>query len=174
MPHSSHRHALPGTALCRAVWYSLFITVALTLFSCNRHTVYSHYEPVSADGWEQTDTLHFDVALSPIDIERNCSKSSLEGNLYLSIRTTNSYPYTDLTVTIRQQTRERRLISTCRLTLADSEGRPMGRGVNLYQLTFAVPCLPMAIDDTLHVDVCHAMKRLLLPGITDVGIAMSL
>ena len=164
----------PLAALCRVRWYALFITVALTLFSCNRHTIYSHYEPVPACGWQLTDTLHFDVALSPMDRERNGSNGTLEGVLHLSLRTTNDYPYTDLTVTIRQHTRDHRLTSTCRLTLADSEGRTMGRGVNLYQYTFIVPCLPMAPDDTLHVDVSHAMKRFPLRGVIDLGISMSL
>ena len=37
------------------------ITVATTMVSCNRNTVYDHYEHTPLTGWEKNDTLIFQM-----------------------------------------------------------------------------------------------------------------
>ena len=65
------------------------IAAALAFISCSRNTVYSHYEPVSMDGWERSDTLYYTVA-TPLD-------SGLFSS-YINIRVAETYPYQELTL----------------------------------------------------------------------------
>ena len=39
----------------------LFMMIALGMASCDRQTVYHHYEHVADQGWEKTDTVKFEI-----------------------------------------------------------------------------------------------------------------
>lgn len=73
------------------------IAVALALSSCNRQTIYSHYEPVDIDGWERSDTLWFYAG----GLTEGCY------NEQVGLRINGNYPFKDLSLVVEQ-----RLLST--------------------------------------------------------------
>ena len=71
-------------------WLLLFFTVALVTASCNRKTIYSHYEHTPLDGWEKNDTLVFSVP--PV-------KHDGVYREMIGLRTSSAYPFMGLTLT---------------------------------------------------------------------------
>lgn len=170
MPLNSHKPPLSAALSWRGwQWSFLIVAVALSLFSCNRRSLYSHFEPVAAAGWSHADTLHFTVTPPPVWFAPQVAGRSV---LFLNLRTTSAYPYTDLLLFVVQRTGSMQRHDTLRLKIADSEGRSLGSGQGLYQHTFRLRGLPIDEDDTLRVDVVHVMQRSPLPGVIDVGLAL--
>ena len=164
---------LNSNSLCRGLF--LLLTVALCSVSCNRSIIYSHYEPVDAEGWLREDTVHFEVAPPPLwhpSHNARTADSPRRTVLCLHLRTTSVYPFTDLLLRVEQHTPTRQRFDTVRLQLSDTEGRPLGRGQGLYQHTFRLPVLPLSDADTLRVAFSHLMQLSPLPGITDVGLSL--
>lgn len=162
------------------LWSGLFLllTVALSTISCNRNTIYSHYEAIDAEGWLREDTLHFEVV--PSEVLRYERRTDLADSpdvalqLTLGLRATSSYPFTDLMLDVRLSTRSQHRQVLYRLQLADSEGTSRGSGSGLYQYNVPLSGITLAADDTLRIAVSHYMQHSPLPGVTDVGMTVSL
>ena len=138
------------------------LTVAATVMSCNRKTVYDRYQPVAQEGWNKDDTLVFTVR--PVK----------QGGVFkeeVGLRTTGDYPFMGLCLIVEQTvlpsavTRYDTL--NCRLTSDD--GNIKGRGVSCYQYRFHLTNITLADGDSLCVRIRHNMRRETMPGITDVG-----
>ena len=143
----------------------LVITVALTMVGCNRKTIYSHYEHTTVDGWEKTDTLEF------------CVPKVGKAGRYreeIGLRTNISYPFTGLTMIVEQQVTPSGLLrsDTLHARLMDDEGNVQGRGVSYYQYNYELCDLQLQENDSLTVRIRHHMLRLLLPGVTDIGVTL--
>ena len=143
----------------------LLLTVALTLVSCNRKTIYSHYEHTSIDGWEQTDTLTFIV--SPVAKTGTYIEE-------VGLRINDAYPFTGLTLVVEQKAFPSGIArsDTLNARLVADNGTRLGKGINLYQYNYHLCNLPLQQDDSLRITLYHHMKRQLLPGIADIGITL--
>lgn len=141
------------------------VAVALALTSCNRQTIYSHYEPVSIDGWERNDTLMFDV------------ERVAEAAIYTveaGVRVSDAYPYANLALVIRRQASPEGtlLTDTIHIVVTDADGYPLGSGINHYQHTVRLTDMKLQAGDSLHAEISHLMSDRLLPGVTDVGLTV--
>lgn len=145
----------------------ILVTVALTLFGCNRKTIYSHYEPTPLSGWEKNDTLSFAI-----------SQLMKEGNYLeqVGMRVNADYPFKSITIIVQQHTCSARIIRTDTLhaQLMDQEGNVLGNGINILQYQFPLATVQLLPDDTLFVSIRHGMKREILPGISDIGVSLTL
>ena len=144
----------------------LFLTVALVLSSCNRNTVYSHFAHIPVVGWDRGDTLFFTVS------------NLREGGVFteeLGLRSTNQYPYTSLTMIVKQEVFPSRFLQrdTVTVKMVDNEGNRLGGGLNLFQYTVPFAQVQLTETDSLVVSVTHYMKRDVLPGITEVGLTVT-
>lgn len=141
------------------------ITVATAVLSCNRKTIYDHYEPTPISGWEKNDTLIFDI--SPVEADGNYKQE-------IGLRINGVYPFTKLCLIIDQT------ILPANMTLSDTlycrlfsdDGTVKGRGVSWYQYKFHLTDVRLTRGDSLHIRIRHNMRREILPGISDVGIRM--
>ena len=142
------------------------MAVALTLTSCNRQMIYSHYENVSTEGWERHDGKEFHV---PIHEKGTYTET-------LGLRTTRSYPFTNLAVIITQQAQLSGIqrSDTLSMILTDEAGNEQGYGTNYRQASFPVSAIELEAGDTLNVSIRHYMRREVLPGITDVGFSLKI
>lgn len=138
------------------------LTVAATVMSCNRKTVYDRYQPVAQEGWNKDDTLVFTVR--PVK----------QGGVFkeeVGLRTTGDYPFMGLCLIVEQTVLPSAVTRcdtlNCRLTSDD--GNVKGRGVSCYQYRFHLTNITLADGDSLCVRIRHNMRRETLPGITDVG-----
>lgn len=143
------------------------LTVALTilLMSCNRKTIYSHYEHTPHAGWEKNDTLQFDIPA--------IAKS---GNYeeQIALRVTSDYLFQEIYLIIEQSSQNP--ITTRRDTLlcplVSDNGAYQGKGTCYYQYVFPLHQVTLEEGELLKVDVRHNMKREILHGIADVGVRL--
>lgn len=151
--------------ICLKIALITAVAVATLLTACDRRTVYDHYQSTPTAGWEKNDTLLFDIP--PL---------SDAGNYYasLGLRTTDSYPFTAVTLIVEQHLlpSQRIVVDTVDCKLTDEQGKPLGSGIGYRQYQFAIGRLSLAASDSLHILVRHDMKREILPGIADVGITL--
>ncbi|MBQ7509469.1 MAG: gliding motility lipoprotein GldH [Prevotella sp.] len=172
-------------ALTKRNRWICFLAVALAMASCNRQTVYSHYEPIATEGWERNDSICFVMA----DISEEGVYSQTVG-----LRADNAYPYKNLTLIVctevwRREEGERRKtegerrrkegergkedgewrLDTLNFQITDDDGNILGSGMNHYQYEMTLPSITLHRGDSLRMSVSHLMRRECLPGITDLG-----
>ena len=144
----------------------MILTVAMTMVSCNRKTVYDRYLPTSDDGWEKCDTLTF------------CIPAVKENGTYkeeIGLRITDSYPFTKLCLIVEQTVMPAEVTrcDTLYCRLIDDDGKVKGRGLSHYQYKFHLTSIALAQGDSLCVNIRHNMRREILPGISDVGMRLT-
>lgn len=142
------------------------IIAATALQSCNESKVYDKYDHTPLSGWEKNDTLRF-------DIPRLTADGMYESTL--GLRITDNYPFMGLTLIVEQRLMPADTIftDTVKCELTDRNGKTRGKGVSYYQFRFPVTKMQLNKGDSLHIRVRHDMKREMLPGISDVGISLS-
>ncbi|MBR4388634.1 MAG: gliding motility lipoprotein GldH [Prevotella sp.] len=133
------------------------------LTSCFPNTRYVDYRHTDVRGWEKDSVLTFYV--SPLD----------EGGPYveeLGLRTEGSYPFLRLSLVIEQQLfpSGKLLTDTLNLPIYDQQGKPIGRGLSIYQQELPFRFLHINEGDSLAIRIHHNMLRRSLPGVTEVGI----
>lgn len=165
----------------------MLLLLPLLLTSCLRNKVYDHYEPVAVSGWEKNDTLTYAI---PRQGEAGIYSTNL------GLRINQEYPFTDLTLIVEQKVIHNKKVEvkqhnfihplverfvpcgsdyycdTLKLRLVDDNGRVRGKGISEYQYRFHIGDLELQQYDSIYVSVRHAMKREILPGLTDVGYSM--
>lgn len=148
---------------------NLFTTIIITLVvcaSCTNNKVYDHYEHTSVDGWDKGEVLVYDV---------HALRDSGRYVTDLGLRINGDYPFQNLTLIVEQtilpsQTTYK---DTINCALFDKNGTILGQGIDNYQYHYRVSEMILQSDDSLHITVRHDMRREIIPGITDVGIALS-
>ena len=145
-------------------WLLLFFTVALVTASCNRKTIYHHYEHTPVAGWEKSDTLTFTVKAK----ERAVVQRDVE------LRMSGDYPFQRLNLVIEQTTYPAGISrrDTLNCDLIDPQGNIRGEGLSLYQYRFHMTDISLNEGDSLCVHIRHNMKREVLQGIADVGLRL--
>lgn len=143
----------------------LFLTVVLICFSCNRQNVYSHYVSTPIEGWSCYDSVRFEMG--PV----------IQGTVFheeLDLRTTSHYPYTHLSLVVRQQVLPGGPLrcDTVTFALTDNHGNTTGSGVTHQSYTMALTPVQLANGERLAVTISHNMKTENIPGITEVGITL--
>ena len=146
--------------------FTIFVTVALALASCNRNTVYHHYEQVSANGWERNDTLYFHVT---------AAKSDAVLNEEMELRINNWYPFMGLCVVVEQTTfpSNVRRVDTLNCSLVGKNGITKGKGISYIQNSFHLTDISVSEGDSLDIAIHHNMKQEILPGVVDLGIKLN-
>jgi len=137
---------------------------ALLLASCSQLPIYSHFEHVGDEGWERTDTLHFQIPL----------KEAGTYSLLLGLRTNSLYPYTQLTIISRQhlQTGTFSRVDTLTIDITDQEGNTKGEGLNIQTYNTQLPTLTVDSANTLDIKLLNGMHRSPMPGVIDLGITV--
>ncbi len=145
----------------------LIVTVAIATGSCNRNTIYTHFEPTAQDGWRRQDTLHFET------------KAMAEAGIYdntLSLRTTQHYPFTDITMIVNRRVEPQGITRTDTVSMAliDHSGQIKGKGTQHYLYSTELSPMSLQQGDRLLTTVRHYMIKERLPGISDVGLTVTL
>ncbi len=143
----------------------MILTVASALLSCNRKTVYDHYEPIDIEGWEKDDTVTF--CIRPVTEEGTYSEE-------IGLRTTTAFPFRSVCLIVEQRITPGNSLhcDTLLCTLMNENGKVTGDGVGRYQYVFPLAEMTLDKGDSLHIAVRHNMRREILPGISDIGIRL--
>lgn len=147
----------------RAVNALMVLTVALTLLSCNRKTVYYRFSHTPVEGWERNDTLTFDV------------RPMAEAGDYrqeIGLRIDSHYPFMGLSLIVDQTVLPSgfTVSDTLNCNLIAADGTVKGRGLSIYQYKYHLKNIRLDSGDSLHICVRHDMVREVMPGIVDVGV----
>lgn len=152
----------------RQIIYTLFIIVIasageVAMFSCDNNVVYHSYRHTIITGWEKNDTLSYSVP--PLREPGRYRQS-------VGLRINNTYPFTSITLVVKQDIfpGKRSKTDTIKCQFSDAKGYRTGHGVNYYQYDFPLKDIDLRRGDSLQISIQHAMKREMLPGISDVGI----
>lgn len=135
-------------------------------WACTENKVYHHYNHTSVVGWERVDTLTFEVP--------RLSESG-RYSTDLGLRINGYFPFMSLTMIIEQTIYPSMAhqIDTINCRLADRGGNFKGHGISYYQYRFPISKMNLRRGDSLHITVRHDMRREIMPGISDVGIALT-
>ena len=156
----------------RVIYILLTVVATLLSVSCNRKTVYDHYEHTPLTGWEKNDTLIYRMPV----FQKSGTYSE-----ELGLRISDTYPFTsiciivDQTIIPKDRTMEVRTVSdTIMCSLFDSDARIKRRGVSIYHYDNHFNDISLEKGDSVEVRIRHNMKREILHGINDIGIRIKL
>lgn len=155
----------------------MVLAVTIALCSCNRKTIYHHYEHTSLAGWEKSDTIVFCVPPVP---------QSTVLHEEVELRISDRYPFMGLSLVVEHTTLPAGTTpkagkalpaglvrtDTLNCSLVDENGNFKVKGVGYYQYHFHLTDISVNEGDSLVVALRHAMRRETLPGIADVGIKL--
>ena len=155
--------------ITRLLAYMAAMTAVVVMAACNGGMVYDRYTNTPVSGWEKNDTLYY------------CVPAVKSGGTYaanLGLRTTDSYPFTSLTLIVEQRKVAADkavtvVTDTVACQLTDRKGNAAGKGISYHQYQFPVTKLTLKDGDSLFVSIRHDMKREILPGISDVGFSLT-
>jgi gliding motility-associated lipoprotein GldH len=152
-------------SLCAAVITLTLLPVSF--ISCDNKTIYDEYRHTTVTGWEKNDTLFFEM--QPVAENGYYSEE-------LGLRINSAYPFTGLCVIVEQYiSGKKEIVSktdtvTCRFF--DKNGNLKGNGISNYQFNFHVSSADLKKGERVRFCIRHNMKREILPGISDIGIAV--
>lgn len=151
----------------RSLWkfFAIVWIGAITCWACNDNRVYDHYESVDNKGWDNEDTLYFNVP------------RQWEGtyNMSVGLRSTMDFPFRSISLVIETSSYPKniRRNDTIRCDINDVRGRMIGQqGVSSNGNTYPIAQIRLHRGDSLHIAVYHCMLRNDIPGICNVGIKL--
>lgn len=144
----------------------LFTAFFLLLFSqgCDKGVVYESNIEVSVDSWNKDDFCRFGFTIHD---------TTIPYNLYINIRNSVEYPYSNLFLFIRTELPDGQLArDTLDISLANAEGKWRGRGIGKFRdseiLIMHDFLFPQRGDYIFEIE--HAMRDIDIDGISSVGL----
>ena len=148
-------------------YVTIVLLALLMLCGCQQQVAYHAFCHIDEPGWDKTDTLHFYI--SPV---------ARDGNYRLDaeLRTDKDYPFQKLTIEIEQTVYPSKESFNNKIdcNLISETGVIEGDGISYFQYQFYVRGLSLHQGDSVHISLTHNMKREIMPGISDVGVKLSL
>jgi gliding motility-associated lipoprotein GldH len=152
-------------------YYLLTLCTLFLLPACEGgRTVYHTYQSLPLSGWQQNDTLTFDLQLPAPTTPFQCK---------IGIRYRDNYPYTNLPLAVslvKEDSLHQTVLQTYILHLqpADTTGTIKGKGWGgLYELTSPPDTLPVTDAGSYHLNITHLLSDSLLQGIRDIGVQIT-
>jgi len=152
---------------------SYLIGVFLLLIACSKPPFYSRYKNVENNKWALKQSLAFNVAIAD---------SVSPYNLYINIRNTNQYPYSNIFLVVTEKYKNTIIqIDTLEYDMADASGHWLGTGFSsvkesklIYKTNYIFPK-----KGTYTFSIVHAVRKngqifgdAYLQGISDVGLSI--
>ncbi len=152
---------------------SYLIGVFLLIFACSKPPFYSRYKNIENNKWALKQSLAFNVAIAD---------SVSRYNLYINIRNTNQYPYSNLFLVVTEKYKNTIIqIDTLEYDMADASGRWLGTGFTsvkesklIYKTNYIFPK-----KGAYTFNIVHAVRKnghlygdAYLQGISDVGLSV--
>lgn len=144
----------------------ILLFIASLCTACDEQTVYHAFQSLPAEGWQQKDTLFFNVTVPD---------SATLYDVSVEVRNRNNYPYQNLPLLIYYDSPEARNIrrDTLELRLADKAGIWQGDGWGLYQSAFPAGLIRIGKAGEYRFKITYLLPDEVLPGVNDIGIKLS-
>lgn len=148
----------------KIVYISFFLLIAFGILSCDNNRVYEKNYRIEGSNWARSNQLKFNF-----DIEDTTELY----HLYFNFRHAGDYPYQNLYLFTKLKSPKGLIaVDTAQMLLADSKGRWYGKGIGDifdYQFKFK-EYAKLTETGTYEFTVEHAMRKKILPNITDLGV----
>jgi gliding motility-associated lipoprotein GldH len=144
--------------------YILVLMAVLVCLSCDRQRVYEAFQPVDGQTWSSNNNLNFHV---------NLSDSAQAYNVYISVRHTGNYEFSNLYLFVTAHAPNGNSIrDTVEIILADDRGKWLGKGAATVYTTYCLyrKNIRFPIHGIYSFDIEQAMWIKDLKNITDVGL----
>ncbi len=145
----------------------LFLFMALT--ACVNRPIGQFYSHLPYERWRKADTLELPVVVDSITYAR--AKAGTMWELWIDIRHTNAYPYSNLVMELLSSQQD----TTVHLSLTNKRGTWAGHGLGyLYQSSHYISTFRSDTTrvDTLRYRLISSMPDSVLEGIHDIGIRL--
>lgn len=144
----------------------ILFSVVSTLVSCHNSVLKDEFSPIPNQAWNYSVTPSFDVKVTDKDASYR---------LKVNLRITTDYRYSNLFVLVSQvHPDQRQQTKRIELTVADKDGRWLGKGVGSlysYQITYDKN-YHFPDTGTYHFKIEQNMRDSPLKGVSDVGICI--
>ncbi len=150
--------------MIRSAQMSITVVLWLLMAACQPGVSYHETQTVSSEGWDYRDGILFEAEISD---------TLALHELYLDVRNTIDYPYSNLFLFMEIEFPDNRTLhDTIECVLADSRGEWTGRGIgqvrsNRFLFRDEV-WFPVAGTYTFRIQ--HGMRDTELEGLSDLGI----
>jgi gliding motility-associated lipoprotein GldH len=160
----NHRKNITINAATEMKKIILVLITYLICLSCDKQRVFEEFRPVGDRTWSSKNTMHFNVSLSD---------SAQAYNIYISIRHTGNYEFSNLYLFVTAHSPNGISIrDTVEITLADERGKWLGKGAASvftayypYRKNIRFP-----LHGIYTFDIEQAMWIKDLKNVTDVGL----
>lgn len=152
---------------------ALFTILILSLSSCTKNITFSQYQSLKGDEWYQNDVLAFEIPI----------KDTVSYyNLYINLRNTDAYPYSNLFLIARMTFPDRKQVTdTLEYEMTDVKGNFLGEGFSDIKENklFYKEKIKFNKSGKYFFEVKQAMRKANeiepvnpLKGVSDVGISV--
>ena len=142
-----------------------YLWVLISLFSCDPQKDYEKYQEIEGANWKKENIINFEFV---------AEDTILPHNLYINIRNTGNYPYSNIYLFVTMEGPNGNLLKdTVNCILADNRGKWLGKGVgDLWDLKMPYfGGFKFAHKGKYTISFEQAMRvEDGLKGITDVGL----
>ena len=139
------------------------VLVLLLLTSClNSDVVYHNFETTPKDGWGKTDTLTMQTGEMP--------EAGMCG-VEMCVRVTEDYPYQTLVLMVEETLlpRNTKTVYPVTLQIATRDGKRNKEGLTYSEFCNVLGTPYVRKGESIRFKIYHKMRRIALPGVTDVG-----
>ena len=130
---------------------------ALLLVACGTDIHYHKYLHINSEGWDKSDTMRF-IPHTPLSTNQ-------QYEYHIGIRHDDSYPYSDIWLTIGTD--------TAHIYLADKNGNWIGNGIGQIRQLEVPIYLNNTADSITQISVIHLMEHNPLPGLHNIGLRIN-
>ncbi len=144
--------------------FLLIILIASVLISCDRNRVFEENHTIGNGIWNSAGKIRFEVAIAD---------TSLRYNIYLNVRNSMQYPFSNLYLFMDTRFPDGRIArDTIDCMLADYDGRWLGSGVGSIKFSQFLFHRGIGFEQkgNYRFEIQQAMRVNDLPGIHDLGI----
>ena len=149
----------------------VIIGVFLAFVACSKHSFFTRYKSIENNKWPLD---------KPVDFKVTIADSLAAYNLFINIRNTNQYPYSNLFLVVTQTYKNTIIqIDTLEYQMADASGHWLGSGftsVKENKLIYKKDYI-FTKKGLYNFSIAHAVRKngqvvgdKYLPGISDVGL----
>ena len=142
----------------------MWLLSTVLFVSCQEALFYSHYEHVSCKGWNNCDTLVFDIPQTEEDETFS---------LQLCVRTTDSYEYNSIAFTTEVLADSIPVAyDTIHINIYDEKGNSRGIGFPYTEIASEPKIITLNAGKNYQIRITHAMRLNPLPNVTEAGITL--
>lgn len=146
--------------------YLIFILSLFIFISCQNSIIFEKYDEIPDYEWKYENKISFQISIKD---------TSIYHNLYLNLRHTGNYPFSNIWIMIYQKNPDKKIsFKRYEFTLAVVDGKWLGKGLGDivdHKIIFAENIkFPQEGEYTFLFQ--HDMRMDILPSIMDIGLTI--